>query len=120
MTMKKGTHILLEMYGVEKKYLDDILFIKKVFRKAIKESGLIEIKGKFVYHKFKPHGLTAVTLLTTSHIALHTWPEKNYLALDIFACTDEEKVMKAMDIMIKEFKPKRVKKEIKKRGYVLK
>jgi len=50
--------------------------------------------------------------LAESHIALHLWPEMNYLAVDIFTCGKDSDPFKALEYLKKEFQPKRV--EIKK------
>ena len=39
-----------------------------------------------ISNKFEPHGVTAIALLAESHISIHTWPESNYSAVDIFTC----------------------------------
>ena len=41
-------------------------------------------------------GYSIVQIITESHISLHTWPEYNYLAIDIFSCKsfDETKIIK--------------------------
>jgi len=116
MKRKPGTHILVEMYGCDEKKIDDIFFVKKVFRKAIKESGLKSLKS--VFYKFNPQGITGVALLTSSHISIHTWPEYRVLFLDIFACDERKKAIKAMEVFLKEFQPKRYKKKILSRGYI--
>lgn len=36
--------------------------------------------------EFTPQGITAVCLLSESHLSIHTWPEKKYAAIDIFTC----------------------------------
>ncbi|MCD6371500.1 MAG: adenosylmethionine decarboxylase [Candidatus Aenigmarchaeota archaeon] len=118
MARKKGTHILLELWGCPRILLDDILFMKKVFENSCKDSGLKKLWMKF--HKFNPHGLTGLALLSTSHISVHSWPEYNYVTIDIYACDDKEKVIKAAKIFVNELKPKRVKKTILKRGYIVK
>ena len=41
-------------------------------------------------YQFQPRGLTAVFLVAESHIAIHTWPEKRYAALDVFSCGRKE------------------------------
>lgn len=41
-------------------------------------------------YKFEPYGLTITLLLAESHIAVHTWPEHGYVALDLFTCRDDE------------------------------
>ncbi|MGC9149612.1 MAG: adenosylmethionine decarboxylase [Candidatus Micrarchaeia archaeon] len=116
--MRRGTHVLLELFGCDKFLLEDISFIKKVYKEAIKESGLCEIKNSFKLHKFNPLGLTFVSLLKTSHISFHTWPEKNYACLDIFACDEAKKVYKAEKVFLKNLKPKRVKRIVLKRGFI--
>ena len=39
-----------------------------------------------ISNKFEPQGVTAIELLAESHISIHTWPESNYSAVDIFTC----------------------------------
>lgn len=38
------------------------------------------------YHQFSPHGVTYVQIISESHVAYHTWPENNYLLIDIVSC----------------------------------
>jgi S-adenosylmethionine decarboxylase proenzyme len=33
-----------------------------------------------------PQGVSAVSVLTESHMSVHTWPELGYAAFDIFTC----------------------------------
>ena len=46
--------------------------------------GITILGDKF--HKFEPHGVSGVILLSESHVSIHTWPEEGYAALDIFTC----------------------------------
>ena len=39
-----------------------------------------------VTHQFSPHGVSCVLVLAESHLAIHTWPEFGYVALDLFTC----------------------------------
>ena len=39
-------------------------------------------------HVFEPHGHTLLYLLSESHISIHTFPEKQYAAIDIYTCRD--------------------------------
>ncbi|MFY1693544.1 adenosylmethionine decarboxylase [Plantactinospora sp. WMMB782] len=42
----------------------------------------------FCSHVFEPTGgITALAILSSSHVALHTWPELQYLAVDVFCCS---------------------------------
>jgi len=42
------------------------------------------------HHEFEPHGITVLYMLSESHISIHTFPEKRYLAFDIYTCRDYE------------------------------
>jgi S-adenosylmethionine decarboxylase len=37
-------------------------------------------------HKFDPQGETIAFILSESHFTVHTYPEHNYLSLDIYIC----------------------------------
>lgn len=41
-------------------------------------------------HQFSPQGLTILYMLSESHISIHTFPEKRYLAFDIYTCREYE------------------------------
>jgi S-adenosylmethionine decarboxylase len=88
--------------------------LKKILIEAAKKTGNIPLK--FSYHKFNPHGLTGFLLLAESHIAFHSWPEFNYLAIDIFSCGKNTKPKKALNYLKKILKPKKVEVLIIKRG----
>lgn len=38
------------------------------------------------FHQFSPQGVTGVVMLAESHLAVHTWPERSYAAVDLFTC----------------------------------
>jgi len=47
-------------------------------------------------HKFHPQGFSGVLIISESHITIHTWPEDNYVGIDIFTCSksfDSDKVV---------------------------
>ena len=113
---EKGIHIILDLYGVDPQKIDSSIFLNDLISKAVSVSGLKSFGT--LYHKFQPMGFTSVTLLETSHISVHTWPEYKYASIDIFACDKWEKALKAADIIINELNPKRLKKIVKPRGYI--
>jgi S-adenosylmethionine decarboxylase proenzyme len=39
-----------------------------------------------VFHTFNPHGVSGVVVIAESHLAIHTWPEYRYAAVDVFTC----------------------------------
>jgi len=82
--MTLGTHLIIDLYEVSVSKLIDVSFIEYVLTKA---AGLCEAKiiGQN-FHEFEGGGVTGVLLLAESHMSIHTWPEHNYAALDIFMC----------------------------------
>jgi len=103
-----GIHFIAEFWNG--KNIDNSKEIKRILLKAAKEAKNNPLE--IVVHKFSPQGITGVILLAESHIALHLWPEMNYLAVDIFTCGKDSDPFKALEYLKKEFQPKRV--EIKK------
>ena len=47
-------------------------------------------------HKFDPIGVTAIVMISESHLSVHTWPEHGYAAMDIFTCS---KTMQPADVV---------------------
>ena len=80
--------------------------LKEILIKAVKKANCIPLKT--VIHKFKPQGITGVVLLAESHIALHSWPEYDYIAIDIFTCGDRALPEKALDYLNAVLKPQKV------------
>lgn len=40
------------------------------------------------FHTFNPYGVSGVVVISESHLTIHTWPELNYAAVDVFTCGD--------------------------------
>lgn len=79
-----GFHILAEFYGCNKTCLDDIAEIEAFMVAAAVKAGA-EVR-EVVFHKFSPQGVSGVVIISESHLTIHTWPELNYAAVDIFTC----------------------------------
>ncbi|MBI4706825.1 MAG: adenosylmethionine decarboxylase [Candidatus Omnitrophica bacterium] len=73
---------------------------------------------KAVVHKFPVQGITGVILLAESHISIHTWPEHDYVAVDIFTCGEKTQPLKALEYLKKKFLPEKVKFEEVRRGKI--
>lgn len=106
--MTVGYHIIAEFRGCRPAPLKKVCFVKPVLEKAVKESGLTKLYSK--YHQFKPFGVTGFVLLSESHVSVHTWPEKGYVAVDVFTCGPPKKAKKALALLEAGFKPGRLKK----------
>ena len=67
--------------------------------------------------EFTPQGITAVCLLSESHLSIHTWPEKHYAAIDIFTCGDHCCPLVACEHLVQAFKSQEPKIQVINRGY---
>jgi S-adenosylmethionine decarboxylase proenzyme len=81
-----GRQILVEFYDCDQSKLNDVSFIESSLIDAAKASRATLISHNF--HKFSPYGVSGVVVIAESHIAIHTWPEYLYAAVDIFTCGD--------------------------------
>ena len=79
-----GRHILIELYECDSDALKSVEKIRRAMVDAAKVAGCHVIKD--VFHQFSPHGVSGVVVVSESHLAIHTWPEFGYAAVDIFTC----------------------------------
>ena len=79
-----GKHLIVDIYGFDKEY-------KKFKLLLAKASQLAGAKLLYAYtHEFDSGGVTGVAVLAESHMSFHTWPERDYIAFDIFMCGDTQ------------------------------
>ena len=76
--------LLLELYKCDYEKLNDESFLRCTLNRAAKLAKATVLN--LISNKFEPQGVTAIALLAESHISIHTWPESNYSAIDIFTC----------------------------------
>ena len=77
-------HLLLELYRCDYEKLNDESYLRCTLNRAAKLAKAMVLN--LISNKFEPQGVTAIALLAESHISIHTWPESNYSAVDIFTC----------------------------------
>jgi len=96
------------------RFIEDRRGVKRILLGAAKAANNTALKTSI--HKFPVQGVTGVVLLAESHIAIHTWPEFNYIAIDIFTCGQKTRPYRALDYLKKAFCPKKVKVQFIERG----
>ena len=109
-----GRHILAEYYSCDISTLDTISLLEDCMRDAVLASGATIIDTKF--HHFSPYGVSGVIVIAESHMAIHTWPEYGYAAIDFFTCGDRVDPWKAFDHMKQVLKPQTYSTKELKRG----
>ena len=96
-----GTHLIIDFWGASE--LDNLEVMEQAMRDAVKVAGatLLHIH----LHHFTPNGgISGVAVLAESHISVHTWPERNYAAFDIFMCGDAQPKL-AIPVLQAAFSP---------------
>lgn len=99
-----GTHLIIDLWGAQ--HLDNLVLMEQTFHDCIAECGatLLHIH----LHHFTPNGgISGVAVLAESHISVHTWPERDFAAFDIFMCGDA-KPENAIAILKRAFLPKKI------------
>ncbi|WP_103866634.1 adenosylmethionine decarboxylase [Aquimarina sp. I32.4] len=99
-----GLHILMEFHKCSSDILNDLNILEASMNEAADSSGSTIIKS--VFHQFSPQGVTGVVIIAESHLAIHTWPEHEYAAVDFFTCNTSMDYLKAYDILAKELESK--------------
>ncbi len=99
-----GMHLLVELRNCNSKVLNDLKKVEEILVAAAKAAKATIIKTHF--HKFSPFGISGVVVIAESHLAVHTWPEYGYAAVDIFTCGDTLKPEIAANSLIEKFNSK--------------
>lgn len=104
-TYAPGKHLLLDFWGA--KNLSNLKLIKNALIDAAKSCNATILDTKM--HSFgSEKGVTGVVILAESHISIHTWPETEFCAIDVFMCGDCD-AENAIEPLKKLFDPAKVK-----------
>jgi len=107
-----GTHLIVDFHDAN--HLTDLALIECALKTAAKAASAVLLDLKL--HQFgDTGGITGVALLAESHISIHTWPEFQYAALDIFICGGSNPHL-ALQALESVFEPRRVELQEIKRG----
>ena len=78
-----GSHLLIDLWGASR--LNEIDYMEEVLRRCVEASHATLLH--LHCHQFSDSGgLSAVAVLAESHITVHTWPERDFAAFDVFMC----------------------------------
>jgi len=109
-----GRHVIFELWGCTRG-IDSASQCEAILRTAATAMGATVLGSRFV--QFAPQGVTGALILSESHIAIHTWPEHGYAAVDIFTCGDCDP-MRALPTLERRFLSGEVKTRLFHRGEV--
>jgi len=110
-----GTHLLIDLWGATN--LADPALIDAALREGAEVAGATILHSHF--HHFSPNGgVSGVVVLAESHISIHTWPERDFAAVDIFMCGACDPY-KAIPLLKAAFKPGFINLNEQRRGMVI-
>jgi len=92
-----GRHILVEFYNCNSEVLKSHKKIEEYMKQAAIEAKATIVQS--VFHHFNPWGVSGAVVISESHLTIHTWPEYNYAAVDLFTCGGEVNPWNAFDYL---------------------
>ncbi|NDI36707.1 adenosylmethionine decarboxylase [Chengkuizengella sediminis] len=101
-----GRHVVIDTWGVEVELLNNVEFLKEHMVQAAEECGatVLSVQEK----KFDPQGVTILVMLSESHISIHTYPEKQFAAIDCYTCGVTVDPEKAINYLVSKLNPEQV------------
>lgn len=111
-----GFQTTIDFYGCNTEKINSTDFIEDVLKKAAKKMNLTVVKSTI--HSFYPIGVSGVIVIQESHLAIHTWPEYNYVALDFFTCNKAYELTDGINWLKEMFEAKKMEIVSEKRGNI--
>lgn len=110
----QGLHLTGDLFecGCSAALLTDLETLSKICRDATNDAKLTIVDQ--AWHRFpewngEAGGITGTLLLAESHLAIHTWPERRGVTLDVYVCnfTDDNtaKAEQLFDALMVAFRP---------------
>jgi len=109
-----GSQVVLDLYECAAAQLDDLEWVRETMVEAARRAKATIVETCF--HKFSPWGISGVVVISESHIAVHIWPERRYVAIDVFTCGCTLGLDQAADFLARAFQSKRTKRHDFSRG----
>jgi len=96
-----GRHLLLELFDCDADAINSLEAVKTAMVEAAKaaQATIVDV----VFHEFNPFGISGVVVIAESHVAIHTWPEHGYAAVDIFTCGETLTPEVAAQYLVEKF-----------------
>ena len=101
-----GYQKTIDFYNCDSHIINDCNIIESILLEAARIMELTVVKTTI--HSFSPIGVSGVVVIQESHIAIHTWPEYNYVAIDIFTCSPEHSLDEGILFLQERFNAKRI------------
>jgi S-adenosylmethionine/arginine decarboxylase-like enzyme len=94
-----GKHIKVQAYDVARERLRSVVEQERLLLELVEAAGMRALDVPWVYDipaeltrqgleldLEEPEGVTGIVVLSTSHVAVHTWPHRGYAVYDVYSC----------------------------------
>jgi len=109
-----GRHFLIELWEADN--LDKPEIGEEALVETVRASGGTLLDTRFV--PFPNGGYSGVCIIAESHVTIHTWPEHNYAAVDMFTCGPNMDFDAGLEMLKKYFAPKSIQVTEVRRGLI--
>ncbi|MEM9029084.1 MAG: adenosylmethionine decarboxylase [Pseudomonadota bacterium] len=107
-----GNHLIIDLFGAKR--IDDLKHVEATLARCVDVAGATLLHCHL--HHFTPNGgVSGVAVLSESHISIHSWPEADYAALDVFMCGDAKPHL-CVDVLREAFEARDVVVKTHRRG----
>ena len=114
-TKPLGRHVHLDLYDCTAGILSTPADSERILNEAARRMKATIVGSHF--HAFSPHGVSGVVVIAESHLTVHTWPEHNFAAVDVFSCGELD-LDAGIKLLIAEFGAQRHDVEEYDRGWI--
>lgn len=97
-----GTQWIVELYGCDPATLERVAWVEDTMLLAATQARVKIVS--YGFHQFEPYGVSGVIIVEESHIAIHTWPEYGYAAVDLFFCSEEVNTEVILEVLKERFR----------------
>jgi S-adenosylmethionine decarboxylase len=114
-----GQHLTIDASSCNKRKLTDQSLVYDILNNLPKELGMNKMTLPQVVKWLDPGatipGISGFVMIAESHISIHTFPEKDYVFIDVFSCKGFD-VNNAVKLLVSAFGAKNHTKKVISRG----
>lgn len=104
-SIQLGYQSMYELRDCDYDTLANVDVVRRLLYEVTTEFNLHAVTDEF--HQFNPYGVSGAIISQESHLAIHTWPEHHYAAVDLFVCHPGLNEYKVLEFLKESFKSNR-------------
>lgn len=112
-------HLTIDGFGGDRERLSSEALVRSLLDRYPAEIGMTKISEphvvRYLGEKAEDWGVSGFVLIAESHIAIHTFPERGYVWVDVFSCKEFETDL-AVDSIVQAFGLTHIAKHVLPRG----